>query len=249
MHVTVCCSACRSDLIPYMLYCFEQQTHGDRSMVILDDQDALPLCSGDRWRVAKCAPCRSLGAKRNACAALVDVDGALVVWDDDDIFLPWALEATAAALERAEWSRPSRFCWYRGGVLYPAKTWGRPDRRDKAMQCGWGVTTDLFHRAGGYPDSLNVGEDMQLALRFEANGATECDPIDDLGYKPWYVWGPWGNQHVSDPRFQFGKLAIPCARELRPVKPPGIDMQNPRFDGSLGERGFAKQDWYEDATR
>ncbi|HUT14422.1 MAG TPA: hypothetical protein VMY42_28310, partial [Thermoguttaceae bacterium] len=39
---------------------------------------------------------RTLGEKPNACAALASADvDAFAVWDDDDICLPWHLEAMA----------------------------------------------------------------------------------------------------------------------------------------------------------
>lgn len=250
MRIGVCCSCCRPDLVPYVIYCFEQQTHKDTFLVILDDNNLLLPTKGSQWEVLHIEHCETLGDKRNACAEIAASKGAeaLVVWDDDDIYYPWGLEATNAALELAEFSRPSLFCWHTPQGLKRANTWGRPDKRDKALQCGWGVHTDRFLEAEGYP-SLNVGEDMQLALRLEALKVTECDPIE-LGYYPWYVWGPWKNQHISDPRYDYSTFVKPeDPVAVVSTAPPGFDLQKPYYCGGIAERGFKKQDWYEDVVR
>lgn len=227
MLIVVCCSTCRTDMIPFIELCFEKQTHTNKLLVVESRNDFL-----------------SLGAKRNVCAqrALDAGADAIVVWDDDDAYFPWALEATNKALEKAEWSRPSQFCWLNNGQLVPAKTYGRKDKRDKAFQCAWGIRADTFYKHGWYP-YLSVGEDMQLAMKLEKAGVTECDPIEEFGYRPWYVWGPWKNRHVSDERFTFNEGV------LRDGKPLGLDLDNPVYKDCLLERGFKQQDWYEDVTR
>ena len=76
--------------------------------MILDDAGQYENQSGEGWRLLSIPTrFRSLGEKRNACAALAshDVDGFLVA-DDDDIYLPHWVRATADALSQAEWSRP-----------------------------------------------------------------------------------------------------------------------------------------------
>ena len=101
----------------------------------------------------------TLGEKRNAAAALVadDVE-ALAVWDDDDLYLPWALSASAAALAQAAWSRPSLVLH-----LQPGKGL-RQHQTGGLFHGGWAYRRDVFRQCGGYP-ALNNGEDQALARR------------------------------------------------------------------------------------
>ena len=105
-----------------------------RELVILDDAGQY---ENQRGRAGGWFPCRerfpTLGEKRNAAAALVGDDvEALAVWDDDDLYLPWALSASAAALAQAAWSRPSL-------VLHPQADGGlaaAPHRRPVPRRLG-----------------------------------------------------------------------------------------------------------------
>ena len=80
----------------------------ERELIILDDAGQYENQEGDGWRLVSISRrFRSLGEKRNTCAALAspDVEGYLIA-DDDDIYLPHWFRATAEALGQAEWSRP-----------------------------------------------------------------------------------------------------------------------------------------------
>jgi hypothetical protein len=258
MNITVCCCTFRRPaLLGYMIRCFERQTHKARRLVILDDSGELQPQERNRWKIVTTAErFPTLAAKRNACAALADPrTEALVVWDDDDLFFTWALNATANALRLAPWSRPSQYClWNRQkNELTRHLTYARPDRRDKACQCAWGVRRELFDAVGGYPEELSVGEDKQLALRLEAAGAEECDPIERFGYQPWYVWGPWGNQHVSSPRVDYGTFdggqRQPVGARVEPTHPPGMVLTGPaQFTRRVQPRPW-QGDWYTDPER
>ena len=95
---------------------------------------------------------------------------ALAVWDDDDLYMPWALRASAAALARAAWSRPSL-------VLHPQPDGSlRQHRTGGLFHSGWAYRRDAFDRAGGYPP-INNGEDQGLAERFHRLGIAEADPM------------------------------------------------------------------------
>ena len=193
----------------WMVQCFLEQDYEDRELIILDDAgqygtrrageqgsrgEPAIVEQGDRWRLYS-TDCRwpSLGQKRNAAAALVSPDcEAICVWDDDDIYLPWALRASAAALETAPWSRPSQVLHESGGrrlVLNRHRTGG-------LYHGGWAYRRDAFEAVGGYPVQNN-GEDQGLMRRLQAAGVHEADPIA-LGVDPFYIyrWGP-GTYHLS----------------------------------------------------
>jgi hypothetical protein len=188
----VCCTWMRPRLLAQMVRCFEWQDYPHRELVILDDAGQYGGQQGDRWRLVSVGRrFDSLGAKRNAAAQLVGDDvEAVAVWDDDDLYLPWALSASAAALKVAPWSRPSI-------VLHP-QTDGtlRQHATGDLFHAGWAYRRDTFWQVGGYPP-LGTGEDQGLQQRFARAGVEHIDPLS-LGFAPFYVyrWGPPG-WHLS----------------------------------------------------
>lgn len=244
MKIAVLCPTCRPHLLGYMVCCFERQTHPDRVLIILDDSGTLPPAQGDRWELVSTRErYPTLGAKRNALVALVppDVD-ALVAWDDDDLYLPWGLEATAEALRSAPWSRPSQACHLRGGRLLRVRTADRPDGADRAYQCGWGILVDAFRQVGGYPDNLSVGEDRALASRLVALGVAQSDPME-MGH-PWYVWGPHRNRHLAADGALYGQLALAPGGSLTVADPPCLDLDRPDWIPGVHRRPW-RGDWGE----
>ena len=159
----VCVTYNRPGLLGQMIRCFERQDYADRAMVILDDADQYPPTHGDRWRLVSVADrFATLGEKRNAAARLAPPDAdALAIWDDDDLYMPWALRASVAALEHAAWSRPSL-------VLHPLGNGSlRQHSTGGLFHSGWAYRRDAFDRAGGYP-AMNNGEDQELGRRLRA---------------------------------------------------------------------------------
>jgi hypothetical protein len=224
----VCCTWCRPERLSYLVRCFELQDHRECELVILDDAGQYDTQEGDRWRLVS-VPVRypTLGEKRNAAASLVSADTeAIAIFDDDDLYLPWALTAVAAGLHRADWTRPSLVL----GL--------RPDNRFK--QCptmglyhgSWGYRRTLFERVGGYP-AMNSGEDQALAHRFNEVKATCSDPIA-LGYKPYHVYW-WADMwHISaydESGYEMlGKFPRPFIGTLTPADPPGINIRQPEIE-------------------
>ena len=77
-------------------------------LIILDDGGDFSSHAGDGWRLVSARErFPSLPDKFNALAELARGD-ILVVWEDDDIYLPWHLTAHAAALQTGGFSKPSR---------------------------------------------------------------------------------------------------------------------------------------------
>ncbi len=188
MKLCVCtCTYRRPRSLGYLIRCFERQTHADRFMVILDDAGQYQTDCGDRWELVSIPRrFRTLGEKRNAVAALTPLDtDALVIWDDDDLYFPWALEATAAALARGDWSRPSIALLPPSGC---SRHWHfRQVLTGGLFHGGWAYRRELFDRAGFYP-ALSGPEDQGLMHKMEALNPVIVDPIA-LGFKPFYVYG------------------------------------------------------------
>jgi hypothetical protein len=238
-----------------LIRCFERQDYPNRELVILDDagqytRGAFSITiPGDRWRLySQRDRYASLGEKRNAVAALASPDAdAIAIWDDDDLYLPHALTATAAALEAAEWSRPSL-------VLHPYESepgrWAfRKHETGGLYHGGYAYRREMFQRMGGYRAGYSGPEDQELMQRMEAAGVTQADPIA-LGFEPFYIY-PWGqltgSYHISgmltgkDTGQQawdrIGRLVVEPA-ELAPVDPPWFDLGNPIVDDKIYPRPF-----------
>ncbi len=84
-----------------------------RELIILDDAGQYDPAACDDLPGVKLVTTRhrfrTLGEKRNATAALASPNvEAYAVWDDDDIYFPWHLEAMAQVFAAGiPWSRPT----------------------------------------------------------------------------------------------------------------------------------------------
>jgi uncharacterized radical SAM superfamily Fe-S cluster-containing enzyme len=158
--IAVCCATYgRPNIINTLVGCFARQEYpSDRcEMVILDDGGQLApgtyRFGGKEIRVhTQTERFPTLGAKRNALRQLVshDVD-AMTQWDDDDIFLPWALQAMAECLQRV-------------GIAFGTWSYWKEKPGDISVvrkmfhgNCCFQLAT--FDAIGGYPEK-NRGEDM-----------------------------------------------------------------------------------------
>lgn len=236
MHIAaVCCTYLRPKQLGRMIRCFERQNYPHRELVILDDAGQYENACGDRWRLISVSQrFGSLGEKRNAAAALVSAQAdALAIWDDDDWYLPWALQASVAALRIAPWSRPSV-------VLHPAQNgFLRQHRTGGLFHGGWAYRRELFERHGPYAP-ISYGEDLALATRFLDARVPWVDPIR-LGFAPFYVYVWDAGPHLSamgpDGYQQLGAMRAPKAVPL-PADPPDLDLDRPKILPGIHARAF-----------
>lgn len=233
----VCCTFLRPRALGQLIRCFELQDYPleSRELVVLDDAGQYDACAGEAWRVISTARrFPTLGEKRTAAAALVSPDvEALAVFDDDDLYLPWALRASVAALARADWSRPAVVLHREpDGSLAPHATGG-------LFHGGWAYRREAFLRAGGYP-AMDNGEDRALARRFERLGLTEADPMA-LGFRPFYVYTWGGGWHLSNLGTDGYRRLGGLAGEKTPIPvadPPWLDLLAPRILPGVRPRRF-----------
>jgi glycosyltransferase involved in cell wall biosynthesis len=225
----VCVTYNRPQLLGQMIRCFERQDYADRELVILDDAGQYAATEGLGWRLYSTDQRFStLGEKRNAAARLVSNDvEAFAVWDDDDLYMPWALRASVAALNNADWSRPSL-------VLHPQPSGSlRQHRTGGLFHSGWAYRRGVFAEAGGYP-TINNGEDQGLAERLNRLGVTEADPMT-LGFLPFLVYPWFGRLHFSSAGAMayenWGRYVIKSAR-VQSLEP------SLRLDASVIEPGI-----------
>ena len=228
----VCCTHLRPKCLGYLIKCFLEQDYppDKRELVILDDVGQYDDREGDGWRlISQSRRYSTLGEKRNAAAQRVAPDvEALAVWDDDDIYLPWAMSASAAALAVAPWSRP-------GLVLHEQPDGSlRQHETGGLFHGGWAYTREAFQRVGGYARISN-GEDQDLARRMTRSGTAWADPVR-LGYQPFYVYnlgsgtgyrlsnmGPHGYRRLNLRPAEKAKLEITWRQDYaHPRILPGI---------------------------
>lgn len=191
MKITaVCCTYNRPELLRKSLWMFQQQTHPDKELVILDDANQYDNQEGDNWRLVSLKDrFRSLGEKRNTCASLVSANTeAMAVWDDDDLYFPWALEAHAKTLEHGRWSRPS-LCWdmseeWTTTLLAEASLDGN------SYHGAWAYDKEAFRSVGGYPTNLAGDRDSKLGRKLRKRYDASIDPLTH-GFDPYYVYCYW----------------------------------------------------------
>jgi glycosyltransferase involved in cell wall biosynthesis len=188
----LCCTYLRPHTLGQLIESFLRQDYprDQRELIILDDAGQYDNQEGDGWRLVSIPRrFRSLGEKRNACAALAspDAEGFLIA-DDDDIYLPHWFRTQAETLRRAEWSRPGLVLLEHGDGLKEHESGG-------LYHGGWACRREAFYRVRGYGPHNN-GEDQELAGRLRAAGVSECDPCSFA--LPFYIYRyDNGSYHVS----------------------------------------------------
>lgn len=181
----------RPALLGRLIECFNRQTHPDREMIVLDDGGDYPdQPQGDRWRIVSVnRRFRSLGSKRNACAAMAspDAEGFLIM-DDDDFLFPWGIAATSRALENAPWAQPrAAFEWDQEGNLIRQETFGRRRPRYIDYHSGWSYRRKTFEEARGYP--LVGEEDTYLRDQLVEAHGPGTDTICQEFPEPFVIYG------------------------------------------------------------
>jgi glycosyltransferase involved in cell wall biosynthesis len=244
----VCVTYKRPTQLARLIACFLAQDYPDRELVILDDAGQYDNQQGDRWRLVS-VPERfaSLGEKRNAAVEMVSEDtDAIAVWDDDDTYLPWALSACAAALERAPWVRPSQILLAKLGFLHRHQTYAPPGNR-KLFHAAWAIDLPTLLNVGGY-HQIGSGEDQNLMGRMTLAKIPDCDPLE-LGFDPYcVVWWDREQTEGESPKLSWldrdgwrlvgdlpmGKITGP----IEPIAPDHFDYANPIILPEVHPRPF-----------
>jgi hypothetical protein len=241
----VCITYKRPYSLARLIGCFEAQTHPDRELVILDDAGQYDDQEGPGWRL-RSTPKRfdTLGEKRNAALAMVSDDAAgVAVWDDDDCYLPWALEACAACLEDAPWVRPSLIMIANADrTLTRYQTWTRRPEK-KLFHAAWAFRREVLqqHAYG----TLGCGEDQHLMNRLLRAGVADADPCVDWdpycvvswnreppGENPKLSWMERGWEHA-------GNLPAPkWVGQILPTLPAHFDYHDPVLREEIKGRPF-----------
>jgi hypothetical protein len=179
----------RPTLVQNSIACFMAQDYPAelRRLLILDDADQISPQDGDGW----CLRTSSVRMPTlvSKYVILEAIDGgwadAFVIWDDDDIYLPWHLTAHANVLQQAQWS-------------HPKMVWSLDGDGPKLVSTGGGfwasaaVRRDLQSRINGFIPSARGGFDQAHLSTWRKHGGEPGRPEP-----PSYVYG-WGRaKHCS----------------------------------------------------
>ena len=114
---------------------------------------------------------------------------AFVVWEDDDVFLPWHLQSIADAI-------------LAGGQYLTShtvhSTYEQPmgdtilEGADGRFHSSWAFTANLLNRVGGYPHTDRLDFDQQLGTALSSQGGGPHLYSYPQGPPPSYVYR-WGN--------------------------------------------------------
>lgn len=176
-------------LVEDAIECFLRQDYPNKELVIVNDTPGQPIRLVQEYKGVIVANlpvrCRTLGEKRNVCAALAHGE-VLFNWDDDDISLPWRLRLCMARIGSRDYWKPSHTWWNPGSELkLHGPVFGACCFRREA-----------FAKIQGYP-YIGVGEDQEFEKRFRAlDCQIETGQIEPRDAFYLYRWNT-GSFHVS----------------------------------------------------
>ncbi|WP_156514519.1 hypothetical protein [Planctomyces sp. SH-PL14] len=111
----------------------------------------------------------------------------LVVWEDDDIYLPWHVSSHVRALSTASLSKPSRVRSLYTGSLREEPASGR-------FHGSIAFTRAAFELAGGWPITRRGDFDIQFLKRLDSLGQT-VDPCKLSTPSYVFRWGSTQSYH------------------------------------------------------
>jgi len=178
----------RPQLLGQLIKLFQMQTCMDSELIILDDAGQYGNVAGDRWRIISMSDrFPSVEAKRNYLIRNTSAE-MIAMWDDDDIYLPWALDACAYALSNSTFAQPRQILEWTGPGEHRWKrclTYGH--RHDYCYGGCWSYRRDWFLSTGGYPEHEDNGGDWYWFRRI-AHSPASVDTICDRYPDPFYVY-------------------------------------------------------------
>ncbi len=190
---------------------------------ILDDAGELQSQTGEAWQIISIGRrFRSLPEKFNALAGLARGE-ILVVWEDDDIYLPHHISSHVTAIAGHLWSKPSKVLSDYTGEIQEEDATGR-------FHASLAFSRQAFEQVGGWPLTLRGDFDQQLLARLATTG-TPADPcsVEPPGYI--FRWGSTQAYHgqalMRGPEDEEWYERIPSRALTAPHTPiPELDDQS-----------------------
>lgn len=224
MHITAICPTFRRPrLIPNILAMFIAQEYPPDQcrLIIYDDGGIFTPQVGSNWEIIV-RPDRAptLGTKNAELVELAISRGtdAIVLFEDDDCYLPGYLIAHARGLEKAPWTAPNHVLFKYGGDIRIADA-------DRRFHGSWGFKVKTYLASDGYPDENEAfdskfGTNLRLAAGEPFKLFTVPDAIQYV-----YRWHAKGYANGS----AWGKTIYESTALNYPYEPsPGVI--GPQFD-------------------
>lgn len=171
----------RPDLLANSVACYLAQDYppNRRELIILDDADQFDSHSGDGWEITSLRRrFQSLPAKFNALAGMARGE-IFVVWEDDDIYLPWHVSAHVKVLQNGHsFSKPNTIRSHYAGKWQEESAAGR-------FHGSIAFTRQAYEAVGGWPLTKRGDFDQMLMSRLSELGPIG-NPVD--GSAPSYVF-------------------------------------------------------------
>lgn len=187
----ICCTYGRVEHLQEAVACFLKQDYdGSKKLVILNSLPKQVLAFNhpevEVHNLTSRPP--TMGETRNMAIAHAPEDSLLVVWDDDDLYLPHYLSTVVRGFEpgKHEWTRLSRQAYMEGAKI-------------KSIVNGsantFAFTKKAWSAVGGY-STLSVGEDRQIIGKITSQFAGQVVQLADTEVSFIYRWGT-GVYHLS----------------------------------------------------
>ena len=106
----------------------------------------------------------TLGEKRNLSVKLAQYD-QLLIWDDDDIHLPWRISESMKGLAESPYFKCPQLWIFENGAIYRYIS-----EIEEWYHCTAAYSRSLFEELGGYR-AINTGEDVTFDLRLKGSRA------------------------------------------------------------------------------
>lgn len=200
----ICATYKRTDLLANALACFLAQDYPIqyRRLFILDDAEQFYTQGNEQWQLnthpaAKRFP--HLPAKNHALIQIANGwrPDAYVVFEDDDVFLPWHLSQIASAItEGVGFVRPA---YVYSNYALPKDGSFQREGAEGRFHSSWAFTRQLYEKVGGYPqtDRLDFDQQMNGILR-DAEPQHLSRQKDDPSYVYRWGGGPYNGSAAGD---------------------------------------------------
>lgn len=228
----LCPTYLRPKLLENAIACFLAQDYpaDRRELVILDDAGQITPQKGDGWEVLWVPRrFRSLPEKFNALAGLAR-GNIFVIWEDDDVYLPWHVSSHANALVAGRfWSKPSLVL-----STYP----GEPvvESADGRFHASLALWRDFYEHVNGWVITKRADFDQQFMARLASRSNGPADPCETR--PPSYVFR-WQTGHYHGQGTMRSPEDVTWYDRAANAPVERIDMLVPRFDAET-ERLYAR---------
>ena len=242
--LAMCITWNRPILLGRSIHSFLQQTNANARLFILDDAGQYSSQEHERWTLFSTSNrYPNMGTKRNALLDLAiqrypEVEG-FMLWDDDDVYFPHAMQNVSDALDRKCWAQPrlalemSKDCKRlrrvdtNGGHRRPA---------DIAYGGCWAWRLDTFSSVGRHPNS-DHGEDIKVAAVCQRRFG---DSANSTPEEPWYYYNRLNNS-ISEEGKNF--YAVRGRQTIEAVSKLSINWNGPDIFGLPIEPGIHSRPW------